>query len=178
MAGRGRRLQAQEPGVKHLLCVVHEAANIGLEQRCAGAKTGARRQRWRTCRSTSSNVAEAQNTIASKLQSDKSIDGVLALNPAIAVAAAVSAVQSAGSSAKVATFDLSGDVVEAVIDGKMLFAIDQQQYVQGYLPVVMLHLYLTNNNTVGGGLPVLTGPGFVTKENAAKVKELAVEGTR
>ena len=42
----------------------------------------------------------------------------------------------------------------------MLFAVDQQQYVQGYLPIVMLTLYKSNLNTIGGGHPVLTGPGY------------------
>jgi simple sugar transport system substrate-binding protein len=92
--------------------------------------------------------------------------------------AAAEAIASAGSKAKAATFDLSGDVVDAIAAGKLLFAIDQQQYLQGYLPVVMLHLYVGNANTIGGGQPVLTGPGFVTKENAAKVKDLAAKGTR
>jgi simple sugar transport system substrate-binding protein len=69
-------------------------------------------------------------------------------------------------------------VVDAISAGKISFAVDQQQYEQGYLPIVMLHLYVTNANTVGGGKPVLTGPGFVTKDNAAKVKDLAAKGTR
>jgi simple sugar transport system substrate-binding protein len=123
------------------------------------------------------NLAEAQNTIASKLQQDKGIDGVLALNPAVAVAA-VDAAGKAGSSAKIATFDLNADVIDAIRDGKVLFAVDQQQYLQGYVPIVMLNLWATNSNTVGGGKPVLTGPGFVTKENAATVKDLAAKGTR
>ena len=62
--------------------------------------------------------------------------------------------------------------------GKILFAVDQQQYLQGYLPVVFLTLYDRNANTVGGGLPVLTGPGFVTKDNASQVASLAEAGTR
>ena len=60
----------------------------------------------------------------------------------------------------------------------MTFAVDQQQYLQGYLPIVFLTLYKDNLNTVGGGLPVLTGPGFVTADNAAQVKDLAAAGTR
>ncbi len=92
--------------------------------------------------------------------------------------AAVEAVNTAASKAKLATFDLSGDVVKAIEDGKILFAVDQQQYLQGYLPVVFLALYNRNANTVGGGQPVLTGPGFVTKDNAAKVQALAEAGTR
>ena len=58
----------------------------------------------------------------------------------------------------------------------MLFAIDQQQYLQGYLPVVFAVLYVTNLNTVGNGAPVLTGPGIINKANAAKVAALAQAG--
>jgi simple sugar transport system substrate-binding protein len=176
VAGQGAGSRFAGEGVKKLLCVVHEAGNIGLEQRCNGAKQtlGGSVENLQV---DINNIAEAQNTIGSKLQQDPSIDGVLALNPAVAMAA-VDAVASAGSKAKVATFDLSGEVVDAISAGKVLFAVDQQQYEQGYLPVVMLHLYLTNANTVGGGKPVLTGPGFVTKDNAAKVKDLAAKGTR
>jgi simple sugar transport system substrate-binding protein len=176
VAGQGAGTELAKAGVKHLLCVVHEAGNIGLEQRCAGAKAklGGTVENIQV---NIANVAAAQNVISAKLQQNKSIDGVLTLNPAVAMAA-VPAVKSANSSAKVATFDLNGDVVNAIGSGEILFAVDQQQYLQGYLPVVMLKLYLTNGNTVGGGLPVLTGPGFVTKDNVEKVKKLAAEGTR
>ena len=67
-------------------------------------------------------------------------------------------------------------MIQAIIDGNMEFAIDQQQYLQGYLPIVFLKLYHDNLNTVGGGLPVYTGPGFVTAENAEQVLELTGEG--
>jgi simple sugar transport system substrate-binding protein len=176
VAGEGAGRKLAGAGAKHLLCVVHEAGNIGLEQRCAGAKSTLGGQ-VENLQVDISNVAAAQNLISAKLQQDKSIDGVLALNPAVGVAA-VGAVKSAGSKAQVATFDLNADVTAAIESGDILFAIDQQQYLQGYLPIAMLKLYLTNGNTVGGGLPVLTGPGFVTKENVAKVKELSAKGTR
>ena len=68
--------------------------------------------------------------------------------------------------------------MKAIEAGEIEFAVDQQQYLQGYLPVVFLTLYNTNANTVGGGLPVLTGPGFVDKSNASTVEKLASEGTR
>ena len=68
--------------------------------------------------------------------------------------------------------------MKAIQDGEIEFAVDQQQYLQGYLPVVFLSLYKSNANTVGGGQPVLTGPGFVTKDNAATVQKLAEAGTR
>ena len=76
-----------------------------------------------------------------------------------------------------ATFDLSPEVLEAVRDGNMLFAIDQQQYLQGYLPIVMLTLYVENLNTVANPV-IMTGPGFVTAENAERVIDLSAAGTR
>jgi simple sugar transport system substrate-binding protein len=101
----------------------------------------------------------------------------MALNPDIG-AATVTAVKGASSDAKVATFDLSPSVIKDIKAGSVMFAVDQQQYLQGYLPIVFLKLFKENLNTVGGGQPVLTGPGFVDKSNAARVEKLAGEGTR
>lgn len=176
VAGRGAGEQLKAAGVTKLLCVVHEAGNVGLDQRCKGAEEtlGGTVERLQV---DVSNLADVTSKVTAKLQSDKQVNGVLALNPAVAVAAR-DAIQDSGSQAKLATFDLSGDVVAAIEDGEILFAVDQQQYLQGYLPIVFLHLYKNNLNTVGGGLPVNTGPGFVTKDNAAQVAKLAEAGTR
>nr|MBA3449647.1 hypothetical protein [Chloroflexia bacterium] len=78
---------------------------------------------------------------------------------------------------QLATFDLSPDVLEAIESGDILFAIDSQQYMQGYLPIVLLTLNATNLNTIANPV-VMTGPGFVTQENAAEVIDLAAAGTR
>ena len=171
----GRRLA--EGGSQKLLCVIHEQANIGLNQRCDGAKQGFGGEVENLQVKGVDDISTTLTEIQSKLESDDSIDAVLTLNPDIAVAAR-DAVQGASSDAKLATFDLSGDVVNAIEAGEIEFAIDQQQYLQGYLPVVFLKLFNDNANTVGGGQPVLTGPGFVDKANAATVKQLAEEGTR
>jgi simple sugar transport system substrate-binding protein len=176
VAGQGAGEQLAEAGVTNLICVIHEPGNIGLEQRCEGATEGLGGT-VENLQVDINDVAGAQTTIQSSLQADPSINGVLALNPAIGVAA-VDAVAGAGSEAQIATFDLSGDVVSAIEDGSVLFAVDQQQYLQGYVPIVLLKLYQENNNIMGGGLPVLTGPGFVTQENAATVADLAEAGTR
>jgi simple sugar transport system substrate-binding protein len=170
----GNRLAESASG--KLLCVVHEQGNSGLEERCAGAKKGFGNAENVQVKGVN-DIATSTTELQSKLQSDKDVTAVLTLNPDIAVAAR-DAVQGASSDAKLATFDLSGDVVKAIKAGEIEFAVDQQQYLQGYLPVVFLTLYNTNANTVGGGLPVLTGPGFVDKANAATVEDLATEGTR
>ena len=78
---------------------------------------------------------------------------------------------------KLATFDLSSDVLQAIKSGQMLFAIDQQQYLQGYLPIVLLTLYKTNLNTIANDI-LQTGPGFVTPDNVNQVIKLTAQGTR
>jgi len=92
--------------------------------------------------------------------------------------AAVKAVDAAGRKITVGTFDVNADVVQNVIDGKLLFAIDQQPYVQGYLGVVGIYLKVINGNDIGGGQPVYSGPAIITKDNAASVLKFAKQGTR
>jgi len=177
IAGRGAGERLNEEGASKMICIIHEQGNVGLNQRCEGAAETFGGDVENLQVAGTSDVSTTLTEIQSKLESDQAIDAVLALNPDIAVAAR-DAVAGAGSEATVATFDLSSDVISAIEAGEILFAIDQQQYLQGYLPVVFLTLNKTNLNTVGGGQPVLTGPGFVDKSNAAEVKELAEAGTR
>lgn len=175
LAGEGAGAKFKTLGAKKMLCVIHEAGNIGLESRCSGArKTFGAAENLQV---DISNIADAQNTIKSKLLADPSIDGILTLNDGIAKAA-VAATKEAGSKALIATFDVSSDVTDAVIAGDISFAVDQQPYLQGYLPVVFIALNVRNGNDVGGGQPVYSGPGYVTKDNAAQVKKFAATGTR
>jgi simple sugar transport system substrate-binding protein len=176
-AAAGKRLG--EGGAKHVVCVIHEAGNVGLEERCNGARTAlvASGARTENLQVNVTDLADATAKIAAKLQSDKTVDAVLTLNNGVATAA-VSSVEQAGSQAKLATFDLDSDVIQSISDGKIEFAVDQQQYLQGYLPVQFLLLFKNNGNIVGGGQPVLSGPGFVDKDNAEDVAEYAKNGTR
>jgi simple sugar transport system substrate-binding protein len=177
IAGQAAGSKLAGTGAKHLLVVIHEQGNAGLEQRYGGAKGTFKKKVDRLQVKGVSDVAASTNQIRTKLQADKSIDAVLALNPQMGIAAR-DAARGVGSKAKIATFDLSTDVINAIQRGEILFAVDQQQYEQGYLPIVFLYLFTINLNTVGGGKPVLTGPGFVDKSNAARVAALAKKGTR
>ncbi|HYZ28702.1 MAG TPA: substrate-binding domain-containing protein, partial [Thermoleophilaceae bacterium] len=144
---------------------------------CAGVKKGFGGDVTNQQVKGTEDIATTQTEIKSKLQADKSYDAVIALNPDIA-SAAVTAAKGASSDAKIATFDLTPSVIKNIESGSVQFAVDQQQYLQGYLPIVFLKLYKENANTVGGGYPVLTGPGFVDKNNASTVAKLADQGTR
>jgi simple sugar transport system substrate-binding protein len=176
IAGQGAGRQLAAAGAANVLCVVHEAGNIGLEQRCSGASEGLGSP-VTPLQVDINDLQGAQATITSQLQSDPSIDAVLTLNSAVA-AMAVAAAGDAGSEARVATFDLNQEVITGIQDGDIAFAVDQQQYEQGYLPIVMLKLYAENLNTVGGGQPVLTGPGIVDASNVDEIADLASAGTR
>jgi simple sugar transport system substrate-binding protein len=175
-AGEGAGEQLAKAGVKNLVCVIHEAGNVGLEERCAGAAAtlGGSSQNLQV---DVSDLNTAASTIQSKLQADTSIDGILTLNDGVGNAA-ITAVKGASSSAQIATFDVNADVIKAVKDGSLLFAVDQQPYTQGYLPVTFLKLFADNANVIGGGQPVLTGPSFVTKDNAETIEKYAERGTR
>lgn len=176
VAGEQAGQKLKEAGKAKLLCVIHEAGNVGLNQRCDGARAGFGGT-VTNLQVDINNPTDVESRIKGALQTDPSVDAVLALNPQVAVSS-VSAVKGASSKAAVATFDLNADVTAAIKAGDVLFAVDQQQYEQGYLPIVMLKLYRDNANTVGGGKPVLTGPGFVDRSNVDKVAEYAERGTR
>jgi simple sugar transport system substrate-binding protein len=177
LAGEAAGAKFKAAGVQKVLCVIHEQNNIGLQQRCDGVKKGFGGTVDNVNVKGTADIATTQTELKSKLQADKSYDQVITLNPDIA-SAAKTAIKGASSDAKLATFDLSPQIIKDIAAGDVEFAVDQQQYLQGYLPVVFLKLYLANANTVGGGQPVLTGPGFVDKDNATTVAKLAEAGTR
>ncbi|MCP2163912.1 sugar ABC transporter substrate-binding protein [Goodfellowiella coeruleoviolacea] len=177
VAGQAAGQRLAQAGRHRLLCVIHQAGVATLNQRCDGARQGFAGGQVTNLQVDINNPTDSQSRIRGALQSDPGIDAVLTLNPQTA-ANAVNAVRESGSGAAVATFDLNADVVGAIKAGELLFAVDQQQYEQGYLPVVYLKLYLENANTVGGGQPVLTGPGFVDSSNVDTVGEYARRGTR
>lgn len=176
--GGGQRMAAA--GATKALCVNHEVGNVALDLRCQGF-TDAMAEAGGTVEVLAVDLADptgSANRIAAALTADESINAMLTLGPGSALPA-LQALQDEQLLGKVllATFDLSPEVLEAIRDGNMLFAIDQQQYMQGYLPIVYLTLYLENLNTPGAIL-IPTGPGFVTQETAAQVIEYAARGTR
>lgn len=178
VAGQGAGNKFKELGATKVLCVIQEANNIGLQERCDGAKDTFGNVENLQLSSGLADIAKSQAEVQAKLEADPSIDAVFALNADIATGAAMPSVDAVGRPITIGTVDLSGDAVQAVKDGKLAFAIDQQQYAQGYMSVVLLYLDLLNGHELGGGLPIYTGPGFVTQDNADQVQQLATNGTR
>ncbi|MEJ7707941.1 MAG: substrate-binding domain-containing protein [Nocardioidaceae bacterium] len=172
IAGETAGEQLNEAGVTNVVCVIQEAGNVALEERCRAAASTFSGD-MENLQTDNNDLAGSQSTIEAKLQ-DGSVDGVLTLGGDMA-GAAVKAVEATGSSALIGTFDLNATVAQDVLDGKLLFAVDQQPYVQGYLGVTGIYLKLINGNDIGGGQPVYSGPAVITKDNAEAVLAFAEE---
>jgi simple sugar transport system substrate-binding protein len=177
IAGNGAGERFNDLGATKILCGVQEQSNVALEERCAGLAETFSGEVVTQFMGLDADQTEQQNTIAAAMQADPDIDGFMGTGPVIAVSG-LRAAQDQGLEIPVGGFDITPEIIDAIEAGDIAFTVDQQQYVQGYLPILLLYLNVTNLNTVGGGLPILTGPGFVTPENAAEVKALVAAGTR
>ncbi len=170
IAGKAAGARMAAAGGKNAICVNQEVGNAGLDARCNGFKEGFGPGKMTVLQVDLKDPVAAQQKIAAALTADPTIDTVMALGPTGSTPTIAALKQMGNTSIKVGTFDLSKDVLAAISDGSMLFAIDQQQYLQGYLPIAFLTLYKLYGLMPGGGQPVLTGPGFVTKDNVATVQ--------
>lgn len=176
IAGRAAGERFTHEGAQNALCVIHEPGNVALEARCDGLTSGfaGKTQKLYV---DSVDKATVKRAVMAKLEQDFSIDRILTLGAPMALAA-LEAVAEANSYARVATFDTNPGVVDAIKNGMIAWAIDQQPFLQGYLAVDSLWLYFTNKNVIGGGQPTLTGPSFVDETNINSVADLAQAGTR
>ena len=173
-AAVGDKLNSE--GAKSVVCVDQQQGAVQLEERCDGIKKTFKGDMF-VLYVNGYDMAGAQSRIVAKLQQNPNTDYVVTLGAPFAPTA-LSAIDAAGSHAKVGTFDLTPRAADLIGQGKLQWAIDQQPYVEGYEAVDLLWLNKTNGNIVGGGQPVLTGPTFVTKDNIAVVSKFAKQGTR
>lgn len=165
-----------EEGVDNALCVNQEVGNASLDQRCDGFTEGLGGE-VEVISVDLTDPTGSQSAIETALGQNTDVNGMLTLGPTGADPA-LAALDASGRAedVKFATFDLAPSVLEALQNGKMLFAVDQQQYLQGYLPVVMLTLY-SQYGTIPAS-EIETGPAFVTQENAERVVQLTEDGIR
>lgn len=172
----GQKLVAA--GARHVLCMNQDVTNSDLNDRCRGINDALKKAHGKSevLPVDLTNPTATQEQIQTTLTRDTSINAVITLSPAGAIIA-IAALQQLGRQGQVmlATFDLSSTVLQAIQQGTMLFAVDQQQYLQGYLPIVLLTLYKTSANTVTNPI-ITTGPSFVTKVNVSQVQQLMGAG--
>jgi simple sugar transport system substrate-binding protein len=176
-------------GNTNVLCVIHQSGQnlldrcngiaqaLGTGQTCA---TGNAPAQGPACTelilstpNAASNPQQAIGQVTAYLQAHPGINAVMTLNSAIATAL----VSGSGGKVKVGTFDLDSQVVSDLQSGTLDFAIDQQQYLQGYLPVMSLYLFKRHEgNSVSPGNVLDTGPLVVNKANVATVQAAIAAG--
>jgi simple sugar transport system substrate-binding protein len=179
-AGAAAGARLARAGVRRGLCVNQESGNIGLDLRCRGFMRAIRRAGGDAdiLPVDVQDRARTRQRLTEAIRSGR-IDGVLTLDTQGADAAlhAVRSGERAGR-VRLATFDLSPDVLEAVRDGRIQFAVDQHPYIQGYLPVVLLTQRIRYGLFAAEGTVLATGPSLVTRANADRIVPLSERGIR
>jgi simple sugar transport system substrate-binding protein len=175
-AGKAAGAKLKEMGGKVGLCVNHEVGNVSLDLRCKGFSEGFGGKV--TVLPVSNDPSEIRSKVKAALSSDASIDTIMALGASLAGEPTVAAVKEAGKTGgvRVASFDLSASFLKSVAAGEAAFAVDQQQYLQGYLPVAFLALNAKYGLIPGGNVP--SGPNLITKDKANQVVDLSAKGIR
>ena len=175
-AGKAAGEKLKSMGGKEGLCVNQEVGNVSLDLRCKGFADGFTGKV--TVLPTSNDPADVKAKVKAALSSNTGVDTIMALGASTAGEPALAAVKESGKAGKinVATFDLSAGFLKAVAAGEAAFAIDQQQFLQGYLPVVFLANNAKYGLIPGGNVP--SGPNLITKDKAAQVVELSAKGIR
>ncbi len=173
----GQRFKAE--GVGSAICVNQEVGNTALDDRCQGFEDGLEVD-VNVIPVDLSDPTGTQETVSGSLQANP-VDGILTLGPTGAMPT-LAALTDSGQlgTIKFATFDMSPEVLAAIVDGDMLFAIDQAQYLQGYLPVVLLTKFSETGALPLGSVDrvILTGPQIVTSDVAGDVIEYSEQGLR
>ena len=176
IAGEGAGERLADEGVDNALCINQEVGNVALDQRCEGFEDGLGGQ-VEVVAVPLDNPTDAQAKIETAISQNPDLNGMLALGPTGAEPA-LAALKESGEEQDItlATFDLAPAVLQAIDSGDMAFAVDQQQYLQGYLPIVFLTNYVQYGTVPAS--EVLTGPAFVTQDNARQVINLSEKGIR
>lgn len=173
-AGKAAGAKLAAMGGTKAICVNQEVGNVALDLRCEGFTAGFGGNA--TVLPTSNDPAEVESKVRAALESDPDVDTVMALGAATAGEPSVAAAKATGRDVNVATFDLSAGFLQAVADGEAAFAIDQQQFLQGYMSVNFLALHADYGLMPGGNVP--SGPNLITADKAAQVVGLSAEGIR
>jgi len=167
LAGQSAGARAKAEGATKALCMIQEAYNTALVDRCEGYGEAVPME----FTDTTSDPATIQTRATAALQANTDVDAVLSVGPHVCDAVS-KALDDLGMTVHHSCFDLSPAVMDLINAGKVAFTIDQQQRLQGYMPIIVLHLY---NNGAGllPGANIPSGPGFVDKSNASSVAALA-----
>jgi simple sugar transport system substrate-binding protein len=199
-AGKGAGERAKLAGIKSFLCVNHYATNPASFDRCRGFAEAIGADFKSSTMDAGDDPTQIEAKVMAYMRNHKGTQAVLALGPTSAHPS-MKALQKLGLDKTVffATFDLSDEIAKGIKEGRVKFAIDQQPYLQGYIPIAVLAIMkkekttdlakvtaaLKSNAKFKGRLTeyglepqygprhISSGPGFITKDNIDKVEQYA-----
>ncbi|MEA3110453.1 MAG: simple sugar transport system substrate-binding protein [Caballeronia sp.] len=199
-AGKAAGEKAKAAGIKSFLCVNHYATNPASFERCRGFAEALGVDFKSSTLDAGQDPTTVQSKVSAYLRNHPDTQAVLALGP-LSADPTIKALKQMGVAGKLwfATFDFDSDIAKAIQDGTIQFAIDQQPYLQGYIPVAVLAIVKKDHTTDPvkirqaleanpkfkarlatygltpsyGPRNIGSGPGFITKENVDKVLKYA-----
>ena len=173
-AGLAAGLRAKGDGVKSFVCVNHVISNAVVAERCRGFADGLGIELGNSMIDSGQDPSEIKNRVKAYLTANPDVDSVLTLGP-VGAGPTMQALDEMGLSGDIyfGTFDLGDEIVKGLKSGVIKWGIDQQPFLQAYLPVVIL----TNYDRYGvlPGNNINSGPGFVTKDGLELVEKFAGE---
>ncbi|WP_171175464.1 sugar ABC transporter substrate-binding protein [Ruegeria sp. HKCCD8929] len=173
-AGYAAGQRAKGDGVTSFLCVNHTIQQPTLAERCQGFADGLGVELGAAMLDSGTDPAEVKNKVLAYLSANPDTDAILTLGP-VSADPTILAVEEAGLAGEIyfGTFDLGDEIVKAIKSGTINWGIDQQPFLQAYLPVVIL----TNYHRYGvlPGNNINSGPGFVTADGLTLVEKFAGE---
>lgn len=199
-AGKGAGARAKAAGIQSFLCVNHYATNPASFERCRGFAEAIGADFKKSTLDAGDDPTGIESKVSAYLRQNAGTQAVLTLGPTSAHPT-LKALEKGGQKGKLwfATFDLSDEIGRAIKDGSIQFAIDQQPYLQGYVPVAVMATMKSMNSTdlkavadavksnakakarfdeyglapAYGARHIGSGPGFVTKDTLPKVEKYA-----
>ncbi|MEF3048975.1 sugar ABC transporter substrate-binding protein [Pseudotabrizicola sp. L79] len=173
-AGLAAGMRAKGDGVTSFLCVNHYISSPSSTERCQGFADGLGIELGNQMIDSGQDPSEIKNKVMAYLSANPDTDAILTLGPTSADPTLL-ALEENGMAGDIyfGTFDLGEDIVKGIKAGVIKWGIDQQPFLQAYLPVVVL----TNYDRYGvlPGNNINSGPGFVTATALEKVEAFAGE---
>ncbi|MEM7268505.1 MAG: sugar ABC transporter substrate-binding protein [Pseudomonadota bacterium] len=173
-AGYAAGLRAKGDGVGSFLCVNHYINSPSSTERCQGFADGLGVDLANQMIDSGQDPSEIKNKVLAYLSANPNTDAILTLGPTSADPTLL-ALEENGMAGDIyfGTFDLGSEIVKGIKAGVINWGIDQQPFLQAYLPVVVL----TNYHRYGvlPGNNINSGPGFVTADGLTLVEKYAGE---
>ncbi|SEW36177.1 monosaccharide ABC transporter substrate-binding protein, CUT2 family [Aliiroseovarius sediminilitoris] len=173
-AGFAAGQRAKDEGVTKFLCVNHAIQQPTVGERCRGYADGLGVELGNSMMDSGTDPSEIKNKVLAYLSANPDVNGILTLGP-VSADPTIAALQENGMAGEIhfGTFDLGEEIVKGIKDGIINWGIDQQPFLQAYMPVIILANW--DRYGVLPGNNINSGPGFVTKDGLAKVEEFAGE---